>query len=534
MATAISENLRTNGEAKRVAVIGHMTATANRMVLPKDVRRAAQLVRLNNFVRVATEDGQFLDHLAYLRDKREVPAKDPFSVWEMYLCSALLLSSHLHRHGFNTKVVNFIDSDTEEAQFRELAEFAPEIVVVSTTFVLSQKHLTDIGHKLRAALPNAFIVAGGHHVFTTLLYMSSKDRGDYLTSAKMDAFVYDTQGEAALLEICKSHPGSLSHIPSVVWQSPNGVIENTTVREENDINHTLIDFDQIPPNSVVHIRTARSCSFKCAFCSYPTIAGDLALMDVENVIGTLHRAKAAGVKAIFFVDDTFNVPRPRFESLIDRMIEEGINLPWYSFLRCQYVDEPLVQKMAQSGCRGVFLGVESGSNKMLKNMKKGAIVEFYRKGVRWLRDAGIVTVGSFIIGFPGETDETVAETQEFIENSGLDYYFIQPFYYLHHTPIHKRAKEWDLTGEGLFWSHKTMNWSKALEHVNRSFLEIKNATFINPDYTLWEIAYLATKGMTLPEIKAYRDEINALTRQQMERFGITSADVTSRDRSRVA
>ena len=245
-------------------------------------------------------------------------------------------------------------------------------------------------------------------------------------------------------------------------------------------------------------------------------------------MATLWKAKRSGVKTVFFVDDTFNVPRPRFEALMDRMIEEGLEIPWYSFFRCQYSDEALIKKMRQTGCTGVFLGVESGSDRILKNMKKGAIVRFYRDGVRWLREQGIITVGSFIIGFPGETDETVEQTRTFIEESGLDYYFIQPFYYLHHTPIHKRAEEFGLTGEGLFWSHNTMNWSQAVAHINRLFLDIEAATFVNPDYTRWEIAYLHGKGMSSEEILDYRRMINRMTAKQMETYGITAGDVTSR------
>ena len=160
-------------------------------------------------------------------------------------------------------------------------------------------------------------------------------------------------------------------------------------------------------------------------------------------------------------------------------------------------------------------------------MKKGSISSFYKNGVRWMKEAGIITVGSFIMGYPGETFETVEVTREFIENSGLDYYFIQPFYYLHHTPVHKRAKEFNLSGKGLFWSHSTMDWQEASEHVNRLFLEIKNSTFVNPDYTLWEIAYLQAKGMTLDEIKEYREEINQMTRSQMIRFGLSSENLRS-------
>ena len=72
-----------------------------------------------------------------------------------------------------------------------------------------------------------------------------------------------------------------------------------------------------------------------------------------------------------------------------------------------------------------------------------------------------------------------------------------------------------------------MDWEEASEHVNRLFLEIKNSTFVNPDYTLWEIAYLRAKGMTLDEIKEYREEINQMTRSQMIRFGLTSKNLRS-------
>ena len=267
---------------------------------------------------------------------------------------------------------------------------------------------------------------------------------------------------------------------------------------------------------MVHLRTVRSRSFKCAFCSYPSIAGELASMEIPLVIQTLRNAKAAGIAGVFFTDDTFNVPKDRFEHLLDAMIEAEIGLPWYSFIRCQYLDEALVAKMKRSGCMGAYLGVESGSDMILKNMKKGAIAGFYRDGIRWLKQDGIITVGSFVLGFPGETAETVEETRRFIEGSGFDFYYIQPFYYLHHEPNHQRAAEFKLTGDGIFWQHETMTSTVAAHHVARLFLQIEACCFINPDYTLWEIAYLLHKGLTLDDIRSYRAEINHMTRQQME------------------
>jgi anaerobic magnesium-protoporphyrin IX monomethyl ester cyclase len=222
-----------------------------------------------------------------------------------------------------------------------------------------------------------------------------------------------------MLELAGAWSKRLKEVPNLVWRDSAGEVHlNRRQVEENDINSTPIDFSQVPPGSMVHIRTARSCSFKCSFCSYPTIAGKLALMDVDIAVYTFRRAKEAGVGAIFFMDDTFNVPRPRFEALIDRLIEGKIDIPWHSFLRCQFIDEKLVKKMARSACRGVFLGIEFGSDQILDNMTKGGAREHYGRGIRWLKSMDITTVGAFVVGFPGETRQTVEETREFIETSG--------------------------------------------------------------------------------------------------------------------
>ena len=512
----------------KVAIIGHMIPAPDEIPMPDGPAESHKLLKGQNFTRVVTPEDTFCDHLAYLSRLKGLGTSEAFNVWDMYPCAGLLLRSHLERNGIEATLVNRIGTSNESEAFEALRAFAPDIVVLSTTFVLTRRHLSDIGKRLRAELPGAWLVAGGHHVFTTLMHLAPAQRGQYLDVSGFDGLIDDTQGESALLDLCRRFPDALSAVDNLLWRRSDGtVVDNPRRPEANDINDTLIEFDRVASGSVAHIRTARSCAFKCAFCSYPTIAGELALMDVDNVIATLRKAKARGVETIIFVDDTFNVPKPRFETLIDRMIEEDLGLTWYSFLRCQYIDEQLVEKMARSGCAGVFLGVESGSDDMLKRMKKGAIIRFYEKGVKWLRAHGIVTVGSFITGFPGETADTVAATRRFIETSGLDYYFIQPFYYLRHTPIHKRAAEYGLKGNGLMWTHDTMNWRQAIDHINRMFLEIEGAVFINPDYTLWEIAYLRSRGLGLDEIRDYRVMINAMTRAQMKKYGGVST-TTSR------
>lgn len=517
---------RPNQQRLRVAVIGQIVPESSAIHLPVEPLAQRNLLRVKNFTHVVTDDNRLVNHVTYIKEKTKDPRPGGYSLWQMYLCSSLLLGSHVVRQGHEVELFNYIDEQNEQDELERLASYDPDLVVMSTTFILSHADLRSVGARLRRRLPRAFVVAGGHHIFTSLLYMDEAKRREYLASSVFDAFVNDTQGEAALAALLDAYPSRLETVANLLWKDARGVVhENARAREENDINSTLIDLDLVPINegSVVHIRTARSCAFKCAFCSYPTIAGDLAVMELDNVIRTLKQLKAKGVSSVIFSDDTFNVPRTRFEKLLDRMIAEDACMPWYSFLRCQFVTPDLIKKMRRSGCQGVFLGVESGSDSILKNMNKGAKASVYFDAIPVLEGEGIFTVGSFVLGFPGETRATVEETRHFIQRAGMSYYYIQPFYYVHHTPIHKNADQFKLTGSGLFWSHATMNSGEALQLLNETFLDVTECRWVCPDGTLWEIAYLQNIGYSLSQINEHLEDINRRTRAQMHRFGLVQA-----------
>ena len=499
----------------KVAVIGHIVPTPLRMV-PSAMERWGY-----NYNRVLLEDGSMEDHLAFLKRTEGIPESQPFSVWEMYLGSGLILQSLLRSQGAEVLLVNYIDSHNEGQAFEDLRLFQPDLVLLSTTFLLSPAQLQYASRTIRRHLPEVFVVAGGHHVYITLLGRTDKFKAAYLKATPLDAFIEDVQGEDSLLQFLDAFPDQLEKVPNLTWVDTGGAIRvNARVKEHNALVG-LQSFDGISPGSVVHLRTARGCAFSCAFCSYPSTGGAWEYMSVEESLLAIERAIAAGAGSIIFTDDTFNVPKERFQLLLDGMIDRGLTIPWYSFFRCQFADEPLVAKMKQSGCRGVFLGIESGSDAILANIGKGAKVEHYRKGIRWLKEAGIITVGSFLFGFPGETRETVAETEAFIQTAGLDFYFPQLFYYLHHAPIHARAEEFKLKGSGLLWSHATMDYREASRLLDEIYLR-SEVLPVHQDYNLWEIAFLQNKGFDLQRIKDYRRTIKSMTVRQMGGAPMTS------------
>ena len=165
--------------------------------------------------------------------------------------------------------------------------------------------------------------------------------------------------------------------------------------------------------------------------------------------------------------------------------------------------------MKQAGCAGVFLGIESGSQDILQNMNKKATVNEYRRGIDLLRKAGILTFGSFIIGFPGETRESAEETIAFIRDSGIDYYRVHLWYCDPITPIWDQREQFGISGEGFSWSHDTMNCREAGDIIDNIFKTIREPVWI-PQYnfdfdSLWHLLY---RGMDMRSIKTFISTFN--------------------------
>jgi p-methyltransferase len=260
------------------------------------------------------------------------------------------------------------------------------------------------------------------------------------------------------------------------------------------------------------MRTARSCAFNCSFCNYPTRAGKLTLAGIEAVERELDSIRQLeAVKNVVFIDDTFNVPLPRFKDLCRMMIRKNYGFNWYSYFRCSNSDEEAIDLMAESGCKGVFLGIESGSPAILKKMNKAATIEKYAEGMRLLRQRGVLTFGSFIVGFPGETKETVSETVEFIAENRPDYYRAQIWYCEPGTPIDQRRSEYAVDGEGFVWRHATMDSLEAMDHIDRLFLTITESKWLPQwSFDFWIIPYLTGRGVTVDQFGQFMSAANRL------------------------
>jgi p-methyltransferase len=223
-------------------------------------------------------------------------------------------------------------------------------------------------------------------------------------------------------------------------------------------------------------------------------------MPIESFDRELQELKACGrVKSLIFTDDTFNVPLLRFKELCKVLAK--YDFEWYSFFRAQYADEETAQLMKAAHCKGVFLGIESADDRILEIMNKHAKTEVIKRGVAQLKKHDIRTHANFIIGFPGDTEETSRKLVPFLDEMEIDFFLLSPWYYVPSTPIHKRRQEFGLEGAWENWKHNTMTSEEAFALAETLIKEPKHSVNV-PDLStneFWSEIVLYANGFTKDE-----------------------------------
>jgi len=138
------------------------------------------------------------------------------------------------------------------------------------------------------------------------------------------------------------------------------------------------------------------------------------------IMEELWKLKGLGINNIHMYADLFTVNREQVMELCERMIAEEIGIRWMCNSRVDYVDEEMLRTMARAGNWMIAWGIESANEEILKHAHKGAYRDKVVRSLKWAREAGIKNWGYFIIGLPGETEETIQETIAYAKQLPLD------------------------------------------------------------------------------------------------------------------
>ena len=169
---------------------------------------------------------------------------------------------------------------------------------------------------------------------------------------------------------------------------------------------------------MVQIFTGRGCPNRCTFCSWPkTLMGrKYRVRSVQNVADEFEFVanELPEVKEIFIEDDTFTINKKRVKQFCEEIKRRRIDISWGCQSRADLNYERM-KAMKEAGCRLLDVGYESGSDEILKNIKKGITVNQLREFTKNAKKAGLKILADFVIGFPGETKETAEQTIRFIK-----------------------------------------------------------------------------------------------------------------------
>lgn len=169
------------------------------------------------------------------------------------------------------------------------------------------------------------------------------------------------------------------------------------------------------------IVTSRGCPAGCTYCiKHVSYQFSARLRSPELLMQEMWQLKKLGINNIHMYADLFTVSRDQVMELCQRIIDEKLDIHWTSNSRVDYVDEEMLQMMGKAGCRLISWGIESGNEQILKHAHKGAYPDKAERALRWAKKAGIMNWGYFIIGLPGETEETIRETIDFAKRLPLD------------------------------------------------------------------------------------------------------------------
>lgn len=256
---------------------------------------------------------------------------------------------------------------------------------------------------------------------------------------------------------------------------------------------------------VLPVETSRGCLYNCAYCSEVHYWGKPPrYFPIEKVVNQLRKnIEQYGISTFRFTDSCFSAPVERCMNLCDaiynQIICNGANIKWSSYARINNLDYKLLEAMKRSGCVALDIGVESGSNNLLNNMHRGYTTEHIKEIAQIARELDIITNFNIVIGFPGETDNTIKLTAELINEARPDTFSCFQLFIAPHSNIYKNKEKYGIEGNGLNWKHDTMNSSEAKEAINKLISYVDSScSFPGGEYCA---CYLSSLGYSSKDIR---------------------------------
>ena len=360
--------------------------------------------------------------------------------------------------GAEVKILDFIISKYSADKLRdELKTFKPD-VAGATSVTMNFPAAADIMRAVKEFDSSIVTIMGGPHV--------SFDAVNTLQNYPEIDLIVVGEGEETIAELmsCDMSRKQWPKIRGLFFRNNGRVIDTGTRGFIEDIDslplparHLLSHARYQALGFPISIITSRGCPYSCIFCLGRRMVGkqirrrkaSLVVDEIENIL-------SYGWRRINVADDLFTSDKEIVQDICREIKRRSLDFTWSAFSRVNTINKATLELMKDAGCDSVSFGLESGNRAMLKRIRKGITPEQIRKATKLCEEVGMIAHGSFIVGLPGETPDTLRETSEFAKSLNImyGYHFLAPF---PGTTLREQVKQYDLEILTHDWSQYDAN-----------------------------------------------------------------------------
>ncbi len=321
----------------------------------------------------------------------------------------MYIASYLEEKGFQVKIIDAeVGLLSNEALLSEILRINPEYVGITSTTPESPK-VENLFAIIKRAAPGITTIAGGPHSSAVPI----TENGTY---DAIDYIVFG-EGEKALLKIIKERPKE-----KIIEVENAAPLDELPFPARHKVDYEHYRFP-VPGRGMLRmdtVLTSRGCPFQCSFCFNRNT--QVRFREINNCLEEIEFShKTYNTKFFMFLDDTLTVSKERVLALCNGIIRRGLQkkIVFYANTRADTIDFETLKIMKRAGLVEMSMGVESGNQSILNSEHKGTKIGQYVQVYSWMRKLGLETRGSFIIGHPYETHQTIRDTINFAKKLKL-------------------------------------------------------------------------------------------------------------------
>jgi anaerobic magnesium-protoporphyrin IX monomethyl ester cyclase len=352
----------------------------------------------------------------------------------------LYISAYLEQNGYVNDVFDTTFS-SKESFYQFLLKEQPPLIGLYTN-LMTKINIVEISRFVKTNCKSTVIIGGPDVKYNTGSYL--KSGADYLVLG---------EGEQTMLELVQfvlSGIGDHHAIPGIAFFQSDQIVETVEREKLKDLdalpvpNRSKINFEPYLSawkkhhgKNTMSVSTMRGCPYTCKWCSRGVYGLSYRRRSPKKVVEELQLLqKNYNPDSLWFVDDVFTISHKWLEGFKEELVRQQIQIPYECITRADRMNEHVIELLKDTGCFRVWIGAESGSQKVIDLMDRRVDVRQVRDMIKLSKKHGIETGTFIMLGYPGETEDDIEETIEHLKDSSPDHFTITVAYPIKGTELY--------------------------------------------------------------------------------------------------